>query len=232
MRLLVFLLVAVAAPAWASNLFAGSKVFPAVTIASEHRFNGMSLSDGDPALQVSLHLWRSDDYYAGVWMTNVDFRDSANTSIEVDTYVGRNFEVSGTDLKLEGMYSAFNDHEPGAKYDFFQVKFEASRDFGPFTPRTSIQFSPSGSFGAGKVWQLRTGGTLELSEWLNATIVAGRGLYENSSERNYWEAGFTASWKTIHFELKYVGMDTDLRLCGFVDWCESAVVGRITFATY
>ncbi len=103
-------------------------VLPAVSLASEHRFNGMSLTNRNPALQLSVHYWRADGYYAGIWTTNVDFLDSNNTSIELDSYAGRNFNLGNdVELKLEGMYTAFNDDEPAPTYDFFQAKVGISR---------------------------------------------------------------------------------------------------------
>lgn len=232
MRVSVIFLIVMSVQAQAEGIVGQGRLLPALTIASEHRFNGMSLTDRNPALQLSLHVWRPDDYYAGIWMSNVDFRDGNDTSIEVDAYLGKNFDVAGYNVAIEGMYSAFDDQEPGPKYDFFQLKLEASKDLGNFTPRASVKFSPSGSVGAGKTWQLALGGTWALTDWLAGEVVAGRGIYEHTSERNYWEAGLTASWKTIHFDIRYVDMETDLPLCDFVSWCEPAVVGKITFATY
>lgn len=209
-----------------------SALFSAVTIASEHRFNGLSLTDRNPALQLSLHWWRSDGRYAGIWMTNVDYLDAHNTTLEVDTYLGRNFEAGVYRLKAEAMYSWYNDHEAGPRYDFFQAKLEASRRLGKTTAMTGINWSPSGSYGAGRTVQVRGGLSYALTTWLDVEASGGRGLYARSNERNYWEAGFSARWGKVRLDLFYMGMETDLPLCSFVDWCEPGVVGRITLASY
>ncbi|MCB1692155.1 MAG: TorF family putative porin [Pseudomonadales bacterium] len=218
--------VAVAEPAVQSALL------PAVTIASEHRFNGLSLTDRNPALQLSLHYWRSDGWYAGVWMTNVNFLDAHNTTLEVDTYVGSEVRAGSWRVKIQGLYSAFDDHEPGPAYDFFQAKVEGSRTCGKTTLIAGVKWSPSGSFGAGRIVQMQGQLRYALTPWLDAEASLGRGFYARSNERTYWQTGLHARWRRMHFELLYMGLRSDLPLCGFVDWCEPGFVGRITLATY
>ncbi len=125
------------------------RLLPAVSLTSDHRFNGMSLTDRQPALQASLHLWRPDGYYAGLWLSQVDFRDG-ETTMEVDSYVGRNFRHGALESKVELMYIAFDDGDVhGPTYDFLQLKGGFRRQFTAASLAAYAYYSPSGSAGAG-----------------------------------------------------------------------------------
>lgn len=57
-----------------------------ITFTNDYRFNGISQTDGDPALQGSMDLAFDNGFYAGIWGSNVDFGDDAN--LEIDYYGG------------------------------------------------------------------------------------------------------------------------------------------------
>ena len=58
-----------------------------VTGVSDYTFNGVSQTNNDPALQVSLDKAFDKGIYAGTWASNVDFGD--DTNLEWDFYVGQ-----------------------------------------------------------------------------------------------------------------------------------------------
>lgn len=57
-----------------------------IGFTSDYRFNGISQTAGDPAIQGSLDLSWDSGVYASVWGSNVDFGDDAN--LEVDYILG------------------------------------------------------------------------------------------------------------------------------------------------
>lgn len=57
-----------------------------VTYSSNYLFNGITLTDHDPALQPSLDWSSGDGWYAGLWASNVKF--SPGTDLEFDATVG------------------------------------------------------------------------------------------------------------------------------------------------
>ncbi len=231
-KLLALLMIGASNLVLAEPVLLTGKIFPAVSLVSEHRYQGMSLTDRNPALQVSLHWWRPDDYYAGVWFSNVDYLDSNNTNLEFDIYVGREFRASNPSFKVELMHSAYNDDEPGPTYDFSQISTEAKWTAGAFTQHARASWSPEGSFGAGRTWQFRLVSQYQLSSSVSAEVVLGRQISESRAARRHGEFALKYKPGNISFELRYVNMHTDLVLCDFVDWCEPTVVGKITLATY
>jgi uncharacterized protein (TIGR02001 family) len=86
------------------------RLYPSVSVTSDYRYNGVSLSDGGPALQASLYWWRPDGFYLGAWGSSVDFDDPGGTSLEIDVYGGKHFDVRGSRFTLEAMYTFFPDN--------------------------------------------------------------------------------------------------------------------------
>src|SRR5262249_21945617 len=91
--------VAMAAPAVAQEAeqpaqAPSSAIFTTLTLASEYRYDGTSNSSGEPVAQASLYWWRPDHFYAGVFLTTVDFTGfyDPDTSYEVDVYAGHNWD--------------------------------------------------------------------------------------------------------------------------------------------
>jgi len=68
-----------------------------VTAVSDYTLNGISQTQGDPALQVGLD-WAGTDglsgVYAGVWTSNVDFGKADKTNQEVDFYIGKYWQLN------------------------------------------------------------------------------------------------------------------------------------------
>ena len=208
-------------------------LLPAISITSDFRFNGMSLSNREPALQGSLHWWRPDNYYAGVWLSKVDFQDSGGTSIELDTYVGRNFFHGDYESKAEILYSSFNDGDvQGPTYDFFQFKLGTKRRIEDFSVGLAVLWSPAGSAGAGQVSQLRSDVSYSFNQHFKASYAVGRRWAENGVDRTYWDAGLTIEWKKIDLDFRYVDTNLVRSQCFFTDWCEGGFVTKITLASY
>src|SRR4030095_3329018 len=71
-----------------------------VFLTSDYRYDGQSLNSHKPTVQASLYWWRPDNFYAGVWMSRVDFSDLGDptTSFEVEVYGGRNLHVGRLEL--------------------------------------------------------------------------------------------------------------------------------------
>ncbi|MEM1231764.1 MAG: TorF family putative porin [Pseudomonadota bacterium] len=207
-------------------------LLPAISLTSDHRFNGMSLSNRRPALQGSLHLWRPDGYYAGLWLSQVDFLDG-HTTLELDSYLGRNWTRGQYETKFELMYTAFNDEEaPGPTYDFLQLKFGVKRTWSRATLGGYALYSPSGSAGVGRVGQLRSEASLKLLGRLKAVAVFGRWWSEDGIDRSFWDAGLTLEWRTIDLDLRYSGTNLARSQCFYTNWCEPGLYAKLTLASY
>lgn len=207
-------------------------LLPAVSLTSDYRFNGMSLSNRGAALQGSLHLWRPDGYYAGIWVSEVDFLDG-ETSLELDTYLGRNFSRGDTETSVELMYTAFNDDAvAGPTYDFLQLKTGVKRRFDAITLGAVALWSPSGSAGAGRVMQLRSEAEFRMHPQAKLIATLGRRWADIGADRSYWDIGFKFEWRKVDLDLRYSGTNLDKSQCFYTDWCEAGFYVKATLASY
>lgn len=207
-------------------------LLPAISFSTDYRFNGMSLNNREPVIQGSLHLWRPDGYYAGIWVSEVDFLDG-ETTLELDSYIGRNFFHGNYETKIELMYSAFNDDDvSGPTYDFFQLKTGVKRKFEDHTLGLAVLWSPSGSAGAGNVSHLRAEGEYKLNKFVKAVATIGHRWTEIGFDRAYWDVGLTFEWRKVDLDVRYSGTDLSKQECFFTDWCEPGFYSKITLASY
>jgi uncharacterized protein (TIGR02001 family) len=59
-----------------------------VTGVSDYDFRGVSLSATDPALQASVDYASDSGFYAGAWVSNIDYGSSIDGDVELDLYGG------------------------------------------------------------------------------------------------------------------------------------------------
>ena len=66
------------------------------TVVSDYTLNGISQTQGDPALQASVDWAGENALYAGTWASNVDFGkfDETDTNTEVDFYIGKYWQLN------------------------------------------------------------------------------------------------------------------------------------------
>lgn len=71
-----------------------SAISSTVNVASDYTFNGVSQTQEKPALQASLDYAADSGFYAGTWVSNVDFGGTDDTNIEWDFYAGQYFQLN------------------------------------------------------------------------------------------------------------------------------------------
>jgi uncharacterized protein (TIGR02001 family) len=65
-----------------------------VAVVSDYEFRGVSLSEGDPALQGSLDFAFDSGFALGAWASNLDYGDEYDGKFELDLYASYSREVS------------------------------------------------------------------------------------------------------------------------------------------
>lgn len=205
-------------------------IYPTIALTSDYRFNGVSQSNREPAFQGNLHWIHPSNFYGGVFISQVDFQDPGNTSVEVDTYIGQNFYRGNSTFKIEVMNTSFDDDVPGVpSYDFWQFKLGAEQKLGDTSVGITAQWSPEGSVQSGNNYKLTSTISYELTESLNASALLGRRFAERGINRFYWDAGLTYDWKKLSLDIRYFDTDLERQQCFFTDWCGGSIVSKITF---
>ncbi|WP_320820435.1 TorF family putative porin [Thalassolituus sp.] len=69
-------------------LYSQAELSLSAGLFSDYIANGVTQTEGDPALQLSLDWAISDNVYVGAWVSNVDFGEGNDNTAEVDMYAG------------------------------------------------------------------------------------------------------------------------------------------------
>jgi uncharacterized protein (TIGR02001 family) len=216
-------------------------VYGYVDWTSDYRFYGASESDRHATEQGGLHWVMPDNFYAGVFVTGVDFRDFRNTSYEVDVYGGRHVYFGNNDLNLELLYSVDPDtagHPTYAPvgtifptYNFFEAAAELMHSFGALSLGAKFIAEPRPASHGGLLWSINGEANYAITDWLKATATFGHQWAATVPESNHWDIGMTATWrKQWAFDLRYYGSDIRKINCYGTNWCEPAVVAKVTYS--
>jgi uncharacterized protein (TIGR02001 family) len=208
-------------------------LFSAVTLTTDHRFQGVSNSGGRPAVQGYVHWWRPDGWYLGAFASTTRFKGATGATHEIDAYAGRNFDVHGgkTRLTAEIMYSTFpDDRTPGPTLDFLQVKGSVQRT-GPTRLKAAAAYTPEASYGAGPAWLAELEAERKLAGGLALKGKLGRRWSDRAPDRSFWSLGAAWTWRSLTFEGRYEDTDLSRAECGFASRiCSPTVVGAVTVA--
>lgn len=67
-----------------------------VALVSDYRYNGVSNSDRNPALQAGINYQSDVGVYLGAWGSNVDFGEETAEKVEIDYYLGYYRDLNDT----------------------------------------------------------------------------------------------------------------------------------------
>jgi uncharacterized protein (TIGR02001 family) len=180
------------------------RIYSALSVVSDYRYNGVSLSNNRPALQGYAHWQQAHGYYAGVFATGVDFRDPSNTSYEVDVYTGRKLAVKHGEMSFELLYSSFPEKDfAGPTYDFLQLKSQWRTTFGRTSLGVQGAWTPQASFGSGTAQRIAADARRALTPWLNGSGAVGRRWIERGTDRTYWDLGLTLVRQRLALDPNY-----------------------------
>jgi len=185
-----------------------------MTLASQYRFRGISLSDEQAALQGTINLNHESGLYAGVWGSSLDgFGELGGSNLELDFYAGYRREVvDGLTLDAGLLYYAYPG-STGGDFEFFEPFANVSGPIGPATAKVGLAFAPaqdalgdnSNLYLFGDLSAPIPGTPVTLNGHLGRskgdTALSPGGLYWD------WSLGASASWRNLTLALSYV--DTD-----------------------
>jgi uncharacterized protein (TIGR02001 family) len=202
-RLPIFLLALVAvltfAPA-AARAQSESGISGSVTLVSDYRFRGASLSNREPALQGGIEF-REAGWVAGVWASTAENLNGPGA--ELDLYAGRTGVLGGFDYSVTA-YAYVFEGQPV----YFEGQVAMERDLGPASLQIEFAYAPPQQSVRENIY-LGAGITLPVTSHV---ALFGRGGIERSyffGDKRDWEAG--ARWTHGPFTLaaSVVGAEGD-----------------------
>lgn len=101
-----------------------------VTLISDYRFRGISLTGKDPALQGTINLSHQSGLYVGTWGSSLGMGDRYGPT-EVDLYGGWAGNLAKrTSLDVTLAYYSYPGGKGTGKIEYFETTAKLTRDFG------------------------------------------------------------------------------------------------------
>jgi uncharacterized protein (TIGR02001 family) len=164
-----------AGPAWA-------QVSGSVTVMSNDRYDGISLSDDSPTAQLAIAWQRADGWYGGAAFTRVRFAyPGAENELQVEPYVGYVHALRpGRSIEAGAQYTWFS-HSRRYGYPQLYAAWSSERI------RARLAWVP-GYFGQATAWYAQFDGTRPLHEPIYLIAHAGV-LVQTSTDEEYASRG-------------------------------------------
>lgn len=225
----VSMLALFAGPAMADNNYAGFSGYVALT--SDYRFRGISNSDLHPTVQGAINWAGDDGWYAGSWGSGIDFNDppGAGSSIEVDLYGGKHFDLDGTDLNVEAYYYWYPDQPAGAHYSYYETIVGLSHPFeNGLTVGAQAAWSPEFFGKTGDGWWVAANASYAVADWVSVSGNVGHQWVDLGLDYTHWDAGVTFTWNQFALDVRYIDTSEGVATC-FSHICDATVNATLTF---
>jgi uncharacterized protein (TIGR02001 family) len=203
-RALVFVYLSIA-----STGAVGGELSVTGTLASEYVYRGISLSDGNPAVQLGIDYQHASGLFAGAWASTVDLENfGGRRDVELDYYLGY-FYTPDAPVHLSIMLL---QHTYPGQSTFFNYNYAEALVTAELNERYSLEFGYSDDIYG---WN-RTGRHLEMrGDWPlpNAWVVsAGLGYNDldnqGTSNHLYWDIGASARYSRYMLDVRWYDNET------------------------
>jgi uncharacterized protein (TIGR02001 family) len=205
---------AVAAPVMAQDEAAAEEeasgpitITGGVTVASDYRFRGISLSDKDFAVQPTLTIKHESGLYAGIWGSNL--APNAGDDIEVDLYAGF---AGGDDLTYD-IGATYYLYPGVSSFNYVEFTGKLGAALGPVTLGSQLSYVPSqDNTGNQDNIYIATNAALAIPDspvTLTGSIGMEDGAFSAGGDKIDWSFGATANVSGFTLGVSYV--DTDRR---------------------
>jgi uncharacterized protein (TIGR02001 family) len=196
-----------------------------VGAATDYVFRGVSQTDEDPQVFGGADV-SSGIFYAGVWVSNVDFGDS--TDAEYDLYAGITPTVGAVSLDLGVLYYGYVDAPSGADLDYVELQAKASVPLGPATFGAGVYYVPDSYGHVDSSFYYEVNGEIAAGEKVSLSAALGRQEFDGGGDYTTWNIG--AGYQlTDHlgFDLRY--HDTDKHRLGKIYDSRVVLSAKVTF---
>ena len=213
-----------------------------LTAASNYLFRGISQTDNIPAVQgsfdYSLDLDEGFGIYAGVWGSNLNFKDGGDAQLEVDTYFGMQGSSGKFSWKFGGIYYGYPGTESFRKYNYWEIAGNTGYDFGIAAVNVGVNYSPDYFAGSGSAYYPYGDVKVPLPFLADfAPYVSGH-IGHEAIDRNSafgtpdyteWAIGVGAKIQGFDIAVKYQDTNLSKSECfNGTDWCGSTAVVTVS----
>jgi uncharacterized protein (TIGR02001 family) len=193
--------------------------------ATDYVFRGQSQTNNDPQVfagaDVSMGM-----FYAGTWVSNVDFQDS--TDAEIDLYAGITPTLGAISLDLGALYYIYVDAPSGADYNYLELQAKGSVPLGPATFGVGLYYVPNGYQGIDTQFYYEVNGEYSVNDKLSLSAAVGHQTFDGPGDYVTWNVG--AGYQltdNLGFDLRY--HDTDKHEFGKTYDSRVVLSAKVTF---
>ena len=196
-----------------------------ITLTNDYVFRGYTQANEDPAIQGGLDWDSGAGFYAGVWGSSVNFRDSDEASTEFDFYTGFKGEVESFSYDIGFIYYLYPGANTSLNYNFWEVYSNAGYDFGPAAISVGLAYTSDNFADTGNGVYLQSGVSLPIGEVFSINANLNYYDVEISFGEDYldWSIGGKLSTQWFDADLNYIDTDISTGCSGICD-------GRIIFS--
>ncbi len=190
-----------------SSAAAQAEVTATVSLTTDYLFDGVSQTQGDPALQGSIDYAHEDGWYAGVWASNVNYALSPDYRAEVDYYIGYAGEKDGIGYDISWLRYTYPGLTDAADVDYNEVRLALSKRNTTLTMWRSGDYANSGTHSF--IWkinhdiELNKGVTMHL-EYDQTQTKDNIGALPNGEDRvSHYRIGFSRDFSGTTLDISY-----------------------------
>jgi uncharacterized protein (TIGR02001 family) len=205
---------AVATPAFAQDEATeptpAIKITGGVTVVSDYRFRGVSLSGEKATVQPTVTVTHESGFYVGVWGSGLS-SGTAFGRTEVDLYAGWAGSVGGVSLDANVTQYTYPQQTGDVPVDYIELLASASKDFGPLNAKIGVGFVPKqsgyGDASAVYVYSDYALGVPSTPLKLKAHLGYNKSDFNLKSEIIDYSVGLEATYKVMTLGISYVNTD-------------------------
>ncbi|GMN03308.1 TorF family putative porin [Erythrobacter sp. MTPC3] len=186
-----------------------------VALASEYRFRGVKLTDGELAIQGGFDLSHSSGFYVGTWASNLDEQTVGYGSTELDLYGGWSGDLSDGVSADVGLIAYTYPDAGAGDFDYLEVYGSLSFAIGPASVTGGVAYAPEqDSLGGTDNLYLYTDVGFSIPD-TPVSITGHLGYtdgfltFTNDSEAIDWSIGADVALGPATLNVAYVGVEGD-----------------------
>lgn len=178
-------------------------------LTNNYIWRGLTQTTNEPAIQGGIDYSDDSGFYAGTWVSNVQYESDDVYSYEHDIYFGLS---GGEDLTWDVGYLYYN-YDSDAQFDFGEIY--GSVDYSGFSASANVlaNTQPDG-FGFGRTYYLSSGYAVELSSGVELSVKVGyhNGDFQksfNGTSASYVDYSISASKGGFTFAVTDTNLNDD-----------------------
>ena len=208
-----------------------------ISFLSDYYSRGISQTNNLPSPQFETTVFHESGFFAGLFVSRVEYADGDQADQELDYYVAFNESIDNFYYRLGLLYFTYPNSDSSLNYNFLEWDFGLGYQFAKLYSEISLRYSPNHFAASGKANYFKWQTKVPISSTLNAKgHIAHRQVEDNQAFFNIpdsydWEIGLEyRPIENVELISKYVNSDfKNATECPGDDLCSGRVIAGIRY---